>query len=137
MKCFTDYFPNGASEAQRENFRKGLLKGECLSDAYQKWTVEEKCLDEQLSALSMLDSCFAYGGVSDFYRKKGYNNCESYYDSYLRDYIKVGGTKEEFDKMLEVQKKHLEHCFVKRNVYTDFEGCSYNSIVDFDEEVVA
>ena len=135
MKCLSDYFPNGASEQQRENFRKGLLKGECLSDAYQKWTVEEKCLDEQLSALSMLDSCFAYGGVSEFYVQKSYNHNESYYDSYLRDYLKAGGSKEEFDKMLEIQKKHFEHCSVKHCVYTDYEGCTYNSIVDCDEEV--
>lgn len=136
MKCLSDYFPNGASEQQRENFRKGLLKGECLSDAYQKWTVEEKCLDEQLSALSMLDSCFAYGGVSEFYVQKSYNHDESYYDSYLSDYLKAGGLKKEFDKMLEIQKKHLSRCSVKHNTYTDGEGCSYNSIIDCDEEVV-
>ena len=135
MKCLSDYFPNGASEKQRENFRKGLMKGECLSDAYQKWTVEEKCLDEQLSALSMLDSCFAYGGVSEFYIQKSYNHNESYYDSYLRDYLKAGGTKEEFDKMLEIQKKHFEHCSVRHSVYTDSEGCTYNSVVDYDEEI--
>lgn len=135
MKVLSDYFPNGASEAQRNNFRKGLLKGECLSDAYQKWTVEEKCLDEELNMLSMLDSCFAYGGVSEFYRAKSYNNNKSYYDSYLKNYLEAGGSKEEFDKMLEIQKKHFEHCSIKHNVFTDSEGCTYNSVVDYDEVV--
>ena len=135
MKYLSDYFPNGASHKQRENFRKGLMKGECLSDVYQKWTVEEKCLDEELSMLDMLDSCFAYDGVSKFYRPKCYGNGKSYYEEYLANYIKKGGSKEEFDKMLEIQKKHLKRCSIKYNVYTDFEGCSYNSIVDIDEEV--
>ena len=44
-------------------------------------------------------------------------------------------TREEFDKMIEIQKKHFEHCFVDYNVHTDFEGCSYNSLIDYDEEV--
>lgn len=135
MKCLSDYFPNGASDAQRKNFMKGLLKGEAHYKAYQKWNVEEMCLDEELSMLEMLDSCFAYGGVSEFYRVKSYNHDKSYYETYLKSYIDKGGSKEEFDKMLEIQKKHLERCFVKHNVYTDSEGCSYNSIVDIDEEV--
>lgn len=135
MKCLSDYFPNGASQNQRDNFRKGLLKNQSLPDAYRNWTVEEKCLDEELSMLDMLDSCFAYGGVSKFYQKQSYNCCRSYYDEFLKRYIDEGGSKEEFDKMIEIQKKHFEHCFVNYNVHTDFEGCSYNSIVDCDEEV--
>lgn len=136
MKGLSDYFPNGASEAQRENFMKGLLKGKPLYEAYKDWTVEEQCLDEQLTTLSMLDSCFAYGGVSKFYEKQTYNNCRSYYDEYLARYLEKGGSKEEYDKMLEIQKKHFEHCSVKYNVFTDGEGCTYNSIVDYDEVVV-
>ena len=135
MKGFSDYFPNGASQKQRDNFLKGLYKGKPLFEVYKTFTKRERCLYEQLSALDMLDSCFAYGGVSDFYVKKSYNHDKSYYETYLADYLKVGGKKEEFDKMLEVQKKHLARCFVKQNVYTDSEGCSYNSIVDPDEEV--
>ena len=127
LKGFTKYFPNGASEKQRDNFRTSLCKGKPFYEAWQTFTVEEKCLEEQLSALSMLDSCFAYNGIAWFY--------DRYYDQYLEKYLKTGGNKKEFDKMLEVQKKHLARCFVKQNVYTDSEGCSYNSIVDPDEEV--
>ena len=136
MKGLSDYFPNGASSKQRNEFlREHLMKGRARCDAYSEWTVEEKCLDEELSMLDMLDSCFAYDGVSKFYRPKCYGNGKSYYEEYLANYIKEGGSKEEFDKMLEIQKKHLERCFVKHNVYTDSEGCSCNSIVDPDEEV--
>jgi len=135
MKGLSYYFPNGASEKQRKEFRNRLMKGECLSDAYKKWTVEERCLDEELSMLEMLDSCFAYGGVSEFYRVKSYNHDKSYYETYLKSFIEEGGSKLEFDKMLEIQKVHLTHCSVRRSTYTDSEGCTYNSIVDYDEEI--
>ena len=135
MKGLSYYFPNGASQKQRENFRKDLMKDRRLDIAYSEWTIEERCLDEELSALSMLDSCFAYGGVDDFYRPQSYKGGRTYYETYLADYIKEGGTKKEFDKMLEIQKKHLERCSVKHNVYVDCEGCMYNSIVDYDEEI--
>lgn len=135
MKGLSDFFPNGASSKQRDNFRKGLMKNRRLDIAYREWTVEEKCLDSELSALSMLDSCFAYGGVDGFFKPKGYGDNEVYYDTYLKRYLKEGGSKKEFDKMLEIQKKHLERCSVKWCTYTDSEGCSYNSIVDYDEEI--
>ena len=66
---------------------------------------------------------------------KRYGNGRSYYDDYLKYYLDDGGSKEEFDKMIEIQKKHFGHCFVEYNVHTDFEGCSYNSLIDHDEEV--
>ena len=136
MKVLSDYFPNGASKKQRDKFLKEhLLKGRTRSDAYQSWTVEEKCLDEELSMLDMLDSCFAYGGVSKFYHTYRYGRYGNYYDDFLKYYLEKGGSKEEFDKMIEIQKKHFEHCFVDYNVHTDFEGCSYNSLIDYDEVV--
>lgn len=136
MKCLSDYFPNGASKKQRDKFlQEHLMKGKTRSDAYQSWTIEEKCLDEELSMLDMLDSCFAYGGVSKFYHINRYGNGRSYYDDFLKYYLDKGGSKEEFDKMIEIQKKHFEHCFVEYNVHTDFEGCSYNSLIDHDEVV--
>ena len=136
MKCLSDYFPNGASSKQRNEFlREHLMKNRTRCDAYNEWTVEEKCLDEELSMLEMLDSCFAYGGVSEFYRVKSYNHNKSYYETYLKSYIEEGGSKLEFDKMLEIQKVHLTHCSVRRSTYTDSEGCTYNSIVDYDEKI--
>lgn len=81
--------------------------------------------------MSMLDSCFAYGGVDDFYKKKCYSpddRDKTYYDKYLEAFIKVGGTKREFDKAIAAQKKYYQKCSV---VYagTDSEGLSYNGIV--------
>lgn len=58
---------------------------------------------------------------------------ESYYEHYLKDYIKHGGIKEEFDKMLAIQKEHYKKAEVHWNVCTDFEGCSYNSLGEPDE----
>lgn len=136
MKCLSDYFPNGASKKQRDKFLdEHLMKGRSRYDAYQNWTVEEKCLDEELSMLDMLDSCFTYGGVSKFYHINRYGNGCSYYDDYLKNYLDKGGSKEEFDKMIAIQKKHFELCFVNYNVHVDFEGCHYNSMIDHDEVV--
>ena len=132
MKGLSDYFPNGCSQDQRNEFVRKLMNSDDRCTAFHRWSTEEKCLDRQISALDMLDSCFAYHGFSRFYKKSSWQY-KSYYDEYLNDYIECGGNKEEFDKMLDIQKKHLEKCMVLRNVHTDFEGCSYNSIQDFDE----
>ena len=127
MKKMHEIFPNGCSSKQLEAFRSSWFKdyGNPFTENIE-WPREVKVLEEMYSALEMLSSCFAYGGTKKFYKQ--------YYDEYLEDYLKVGGTKEDFDKMLTNQCEHYKKCFVEF-AGTDFEGCSYNYIIENDEEI--
>ena len=125
MKKMHEIFPSGCSSKQLDKLRDSWF--EKYGNPYTEgadWS-EVKHLDRMYDALDMLSSCYAYNGIPYFYDK--------YYDKYLEDYIKVGGNKEDFDKMLNIQCEHYKRCSVKSNVYTDYEGCSYNSIVEEDE----
>lgn len=67
---------------------------------------------------SMINSCFAYGGAE----KGSYG-----YDHYIKRlyFDKVDA----FDEVYEDQLNYLKtNCIVNNNVYTDHEGCTYNSI---------
>ena len=133
MKGLSKVFPNGCSDKQRKEFRDKVLGDKTSSDFYREATDEERCMEEELSMLDMLSSCFAYGGVDSFFHTWSF--IDSYYNDYLKDYLKEGGSKKEFDKMIEIQRKHYERCSVIKNVYTDSEGCTYNSIREIDEKV--
>lgn len=124
-------FPNGCTSRQRDNLIKEICSQYGNVGNWKKWSDSAKQLYEEMSALNMLESCFAYGGTSTFYdQHKAWKYCGegSHYDHYLADYIEVGGNKKEFDKMIEIQTKYLtEKCEI---VYagTDGEGLSYNGI---------
>lgn len=127
-------FPNGSSRDEREQLMKSWFKkyGNPYIEGKEVWNDVIWRIDSELSAMSMLDSCFAYGGVDKFYTTK---SCcpahyhQTYYEEYLENFIKLGGTKREFDKAIAAQKKYYERCKV---VYagTDSEGVSYNAIVE-------
>ena len=69
---------------------------------------------------SMLDSCFAYGGVE----KDGL-----YYDEYILPHKKNLGAKV-FNRVYKEYKKHLEENYtIEEDVYTDREDVSYNSLI--------
>lgn len=69
--------------------------------------------------ISMIDSCFTYGGAD----KENYN-----YKRYIEPYKdKIG--EELFNKTYNERLQYLSKCTVKHNVHTDFEGCSYNSLI--------
>ena len=128
-------FPNGSSRDQRDELRNSWFKkyGNPYIEGKEVWSDVIWRIDSELSAMSMLDSCFAYGGVDRFYTTK---SCcpahahQTYYEEYLEDFIKLGGTKREFDAAINAQKKYYSRCRVIHNTYIDSEGCSYNSIVE-------
>lgn len=127
-------FPNGSSREMRDNLRKSWFEkyGNPYLEGIEVWNKTLWKLERQLSALSMLDSCFAYGGIELFYEyHKPWEYCGegSHYDHYLKNYIDFGGTKREFDKAIECQKKYYERCKVVFAGY-DGEGLRYNAIVE-------
>lgn len=128
-RTISSIFPNGSSSVARDELRTAWF--EKYGDI-RKWPPTIRKLDSELSALSMLDSCFAYGGVKEFYTyHEPWEYCGegSHYDHYLKRYMEVGGTKREFDKAIECQKKYYSKCKVVFAGY-DNEGLGYNRIVE-------
>jgi hypothetical protein len=71
------------------------------------------------SLKEMINSCFTYGGA----------DIESYnFKRYIEPYREAIGEKQFFKEY----SKHLEHlkknATIKTNVYTDYEGCTYNTL---------
>ena len=128
QRNLSSIFPNGCTKDQREMFVSEVGKAHgCFWD-WMKKSIIAKRLYMEMAALDMLESCFAYGGISEFY-KKPYYKTRNYYDDYLKQYIEVGGNKKEFDRIIKIQTDFLmEKCTVKY-AGTDFEGVSYNAIV--------
>lgn len=136
----SELYPKGISQKQAEQLHSYLFK--VFGSPYNsKWPNEAHMVDSELSLVSMLDSHYAYGDVRTVkrvFKEPRPTNImnprgESYYDSYLRDYQRYGGTKEEFDKYIDIQISHYKHCDVLKGVGSDDEGNIYNSIKDVDE----
>ena len=133
-RVISSIFPNGSSRNERDALRRSWFEkyGNPFRDGSNVWPNTIWKLDKQLSALSMLDSCFAYGGIEQFYKyHKPWEYCGegSHYDHYLKEYMDTGGTKREFDKMIECQKKYYKKCKVVFAGY-DGEGLGYNAIIE-------
>ena len=125
-------FPYGCTKENREELQAELFKLNGNYSHWGKWSDSAKQLDKEMSALGMLESCYAYGGISTFYTyHEPWEYCGegSHYEHYLEKFEKVGGTKEEFDKMIDIQSRYLtEKCKIISAGY-DSDGISYNSIV--------
>lgn len=88
-------------------------------------------LYEEMSLRSMIMSCLTYD--SDIFTTKNINAVSEYYGRpYADEYIDMLG----YDRVMEIyndQKEYFEtKCKVEKNVHTDYEGVSYNSIVELD-----
>jgi hypothetical protein len=85
------------------------------------WTQQ----DEIKSLKSMLDSCFAYDSISDV---NDYRKTYSFAQYVLPFEKKLG--KPLFDEIYNAHLINLIQNFkVERGVFTDGEGCTYNSLV--------
>lgn len=83
---------------------------------YATWTDEQKRLDKRISCIEMINSCLIYGYGLDYY---------------LEDYKKQIG-EEEVNQLIEEQKGYFHnHVNIHHGVYTDGDGCSYNSIEEY------
>lgn len=90
-----------------KNSKGGFLK---LSDDEGK----------EISLKEMINSCFTYGG----YKKESYN-----FEKYILPYKNKMDDKL-FEEIYNEQVKFLEEkCKVISDVFTDGEGCTYNSLV--------
>ena len=80
----------------------------------------EKQIAAEIRMKSMMNSCFTYGSA-----EKGSHN----YDMYIKKYEAELGS-EVFNEVYEEQMAYLSGCTIERNVYTDSEGCTYNSLIE-------
>lgn len=96
---------------------KGINTDEQITAVKVKFTTQEY---KEISCKKMINSCFCYGGIE----KDGWN-----FERYISPYIKELGA-ELFEQVYEEQRDFLEdNCKVKTNVFTDHEGCTYNSLI--------
>lgn len=96
---------------QIENARKEL-------GLFQNWTEKEKKIDKELWCREMINSCLCYG--TNFYKHA---------DNYIVD---LGATR--VNELFIEQMNDFKKAKVIKNSYTDFEGCTYNTIIWEDEE---
>lgn len=78
-------------------------------------------IDNAQSLRDMVKSCFTYGGAD----RNSYN-----FERYILPYKDRFDSEDEFNKIYDEQLKDLKENFeIKHDVHTDFEGCTYNSLV--------
>ena len=90
--------------------------------AWASWTDEQKRIDRELSCRSMINSILCYDGKENII-----NNW------YLQQYTDELGL-DTVERLCNEQIADFEKATVKRNVYTDSDGISYNSIIWADEQ---
>ena len=121
-------------EAVKEKLNKKYYGDNCrtIDNLKMEWTKKDEILEEELSCRSMINSMLVYGDDTEE-GSYGYNR-------YLKPYTEKGTwhdgliTKKRLNKLIAEQKNDFEKATVKHNVYTDSEGCSYNSCHWADEQ---
>ena len=98
---------------------------------YIKPPIEYEMRKQELSCISMINSILCYNcrGCQDANRVLEYE--EKAYHNYLAEYVKLFGR----EKVIELIQGQIDSIVgVIPNVFTDSEGCSYNSIKWIDEQ---
>jgi len=86
-------------------------------------TIDKKATIESLT--QMMDSCFTYGGLD----KTSYN-----YERYILPYKERLG-EELFNEVFDNYSDYLKQNYtIERNVYTDSDGLTYNSLIKKTEQ---
>lgn len=88
-------------------------------------------LYEEMSLRNMIMSCLTYG--NDIFTTKDINGVSDYYGRpYADEYIDILG----YDRVMEIYNDQKEYfdtkCKVKKDIYTDSEGVTYNSLIEDD-----
>ena len=95
-----------------------------LPSGYAQRTEEERKLERELFCREMINSILIYDGVKAL---------DEEMDRYLLRYVKEL-SKERVLELIKEQVADFEKAIVKRNVYTDWEGCTYNTCLWADEQ---
>ena len=122
----TDYELSQAKRELSEQMRKTSIENE-------KPTPEQKKQYEKFLCISMINSVIAYDWHEGQTAKELLDwELNDRYHSYLEEYVNKLG----YDEVLTLVQGQLEDIkFIERDVFTDDEGVSYNSITWKDKEV--
>lgn len=122
----TDYELSQAKKALAEQTKKTSIEN-------GKPTPEQKRQYEKLLCISMINSVIAYDWYEGQTAKRLLDwELNDRYHSYLEEYVNKLG----YDEVLALVQGQLEDIkFIERDVFTDDEGVSYNSITWKDKEV--
>lgn len=96
---------------------------------WKEWSEEQKKIDKELSCIDMINSILAYhwfGEDAEWVMQHE----EKAYKNYLAEYVDLFG-RDRVVKLIQEQIDSIDS--IKRNVHTDSEGLSYNSIIWIDE----
>lgn len=99
---------------------------------FRDWSDEDKKTYDELTARDMINSCLCYGGIEGFWKECSWRYGDK---SYAAPYIRKLG-RERVEQLVNEQIADFKKAKVLYDVYTDSEGCSYNTIVWADDEVV-
>ena len=101
-----------------------------INGKYIKPPVEYQMMERKLDCISMINSllCYNYSGCTD--AEKVMEREENSYHNYLAEYVKLFGKN---NVIALIQEQINSIVGIRRNVATDSEGVSYNSIIWVDE----
>ena len=85
--------------------------------------------EKELSCREMINSCLVYGSANYGF----YNPATGEFGRYSENYVKSLG-KETVIRLYNEQASDFSRAVVKHGVYTDGEGCSYNTCIWEDEQ---
>lgn len=110
-------------EAAKATLPRGLEK------PWKDWTDEQRRLYNELSCREMIDSCLTYEGIEGFWRE-----CEWRFGdkSYAAPHVRALGL-ERVKELVAEQEADFAKAKVSRDVFTDSEGVTYNSVRWGDE----
>ena len=96
-----------------------------IDGKYTKPPKEYELRDQELWCIKMINSILAYG-CHGFTAEEVMQHEERAYHNYLAEYVELFGR----DKVVELIQRQIDSMAgVKHRVFTDDEGCTYNSII--------
>lgn len=117
------------TDKQIQTLKDTLPKG---IGSWQQMTHEQRVLCRELALREYINSCLIYNSEYHII-KDGQLNPElkgtTWAPAYINDYV----SEERAMELYHEQKESFKKATVKVGVFTDFEGCTYNSCVWGDE----
>ena len=98
---------------------------------WKNWTEDQKQLDRELSCRDMINSCLVYDGIAGFWKEYEWRSGKD--KSYAAPYIRELGLSR-VQELVAEQEADFAKAKVFRDVFTDSEGVTYNSVRWGDEE---
>ena len=117
-------------QRQKEILWTKYYGDECriIDNLKMPWSKEDEILMEELDCRDMIHSILIYGSSADVEEGSyDFNRyLTRYYDKSLNKEVLL--SKSRVLELIKEEKEEISNAVIHRNVYTDFEGCTYNSI---------